>query len=267
MTSSKPKPDAAQATAPSAKPSVYGRFIPREELSNFAAWNPGALSGGAAPSDLGVHRPSEAELTKATPAEMLAAKLHATRQQGYQEGYRDGLAALELFKQSYAKELGAQFSALTQSLTFQLDDLQQDMARALAISATHLARQMVRTELQTRPEVVVAVANEALESLLLSARHITVRVHPSDLALVSQGAAEVLAARGGRVIADAGVLPGGCLVESDIGVIDASIQTRWRRVAATMGCEQTWAALDEPSDALTTSEEPVGEPPSQGDEA
>ncbi len=225
-------------------PSVYGRFIPREELDTFAAWNPNALSGGAPAPDTGVHRaapePEAPKAPKPTPAELLAAKLHATRQQGYQDGYRDGMAALEAFKQSYANQVNVQFSAITQSLTGQLDDLQQDMARALAVSATNLARQIVRAELQTRPELVAAVANEALETLLLSARHITVRVNPSDCAFVTEGAAEVLAARGGRVVADPGVTPGGCLVESDIGVIDGSIEARWRRAAAALGCDQPW---------------------------
>jgi flagellar assembly protein FliH len=150
------------------------------------------------------------------------------------------MAALEAFKQSYANQMNVQFSSVTQSLTGQLDDLQQDMARALAVSATNLARQMVRTELQCRPELVAVVANEALEVLLLSAKHITVRVHPSDCAFVTDGAAEVLAARGGRVVSDASVTPGGCLVESDIGVIDASIEGRWRRAAASLGCDQPW---------------------------
>ena len=223
-----------------AKPSVYGRFIPREELNTFAAWNPDALSGVPPHETAGMHRPSEAEAPKATPAELLSAKLHATRQQGYQDGYRDGMAALEAFKQSYANQLNVQFSAMTQSLSTQLDGLQQDMARALAITATQLAKQVVRAELKTRPELVATVANEALEALLLSAKHITVRVHPVDVDFVTRGAAEVLAARGGRVVSDASVSPGGCLVESDIGVIDASLQARWRRAAAAVGCDQPW---------------------------
>ena len=192
-----------------------------------------------------MHRPPETEAPKATPAEMLSAKLHATRQQGYQDGYRDGMAALEAFKQSYANQLNVQFSAITQSLSGQMDDLQQDMARALAVTATQLAKQMVRAELSTKPELVAAVANEALEALLLSAKHITVRVHPNDIDFVTQGAAEVLAARGGRVVSDATVAPGGCLVESDIGVMDASMQARWRRAAAAVGCDQPWEDAEE----------------------
>jgi flagellar assembly protein FliH len=240
MTSSKKPPILHVPPPAGAKPSVYGRFIPREELNTFSAWNPDALSGAPAHEAAGVQRAPEAEALKATPAELLSAKLHATRQQGYQDGYRDGMAALDAFKQSYANQLNVQFSAIIQSLSGQMDELQQDMARALAVTATQLAKQMVRAELSTKPELVAAVANEALEALLLSAKHITVRVHPNDMEFVTQGAAEVLAARGGRVLSDATVSQGGCLVESDIGVMDASMQARWRRAAAAVGCDQAW---------------------------
>jgi flagellar assembly protein FliH len=174
----------------------------------------------------------------------ISAQLHAARQSGYQDGYRDGLAALEQFKQSFAAQMTAQIGQLTQSYGHELDALQQDMARALAVSATHLARQIVRSEVAARPELVAVVAQEALDTLLMSARQITVRVHPDDQPLVAQGAAEVLAARGARLLADASIARGGCLVESDIGVIDASIAARWKRAVAVLGCEEAWVSVE-----------------------
>ena len=236
MTSSKakniPSPaDGARATA-------YARFIPREELSSFAAWSPGALGGGPE-AKAGVQRAAP-EAPAPDPAEQLAAQIRAVRLSGYQDGYRDGLVALEGFKQSFAAQTTAQIGLLLQSLTSEMSGLQQDMARTLAICATHLARQIVRTELATEPARIAMVAHEALDTLLLSAQHITLRVHPDDQALVAQGAADVLAARGARLLADATMTRGGCLVESDIGVIDASIETRWRRAAAALGNDEPW---------------------------
>ena len=238
--------------ADGAKASPYSRFIPREELNSFSAWSPDHL-GGTEPVR-GVHRqpaqtPAQAEPTgkAGNGAEDVARALHAARQQGYQDGYRDGMAALESFKQSHATQMSAQVGALLESLSGQLEDLQQDMARALAVSATHLARQMVRSELEDRPGLVAQVAAEALEALLLSARHITLRVHPDDLQLVTQGAAQMLSARGARVISDTSLTRGGCMVESDIGVIDASVETRWRRAVAAIGCDEAWAAEPAPT--------------------
>ena len=241
MTSSKNPP-------PVAKSSVYARFIPREEVSSFAAWNPGALSGGAPPDAHGVHKASGTPppTPAPEPVEDGAALQRAVRQAGYQDGYRDGLKALEAFKQSYATQITMQVGQLMQALGEQLDDLQQDMARSLAISSTQLARKIVRSELVARPELVAAVAQEAIDTLLLNARHITLRVHPDDQPLVAQGAAEVLTARGVRLLGDASVLRGGCIVESDIGVIDASMETRWRRAAATLGIDEPWTGSAHP---------------------
>jgi len=238
MTSSKVKNIPLPADA--ARAASYARFIPREELSSFAAWDPGALGGGPKPSTTTARA---AEAPKPDPAELLAAQLRAARQSGYQDGYRDGLVALEAFKQSFASQTTAQIGLLMQSITNEMSGLQQDMARTLAICATHLARQIVRTELTTEPARIAAVAHEALDTLLLSARHITLRVHPDDHALVAQGAAEVLDARGARLLSDSSMTRGGCLVESDIGVIDASIETRWRRAAAALGNDEPWDPL------------------------
>jgi flagellar assembly protein FliH len=221
--------------------SLYTRFIPREELDSFAAWRPGSIDGAAGDAADAAAQRAAAEPVR-SPEQLVAEQLNAARQGGYHDGYRDGLAALESFKQSFAAQTTAQVGALMQSYAGQMDSLQQDMASALAAAAVSLARQVVRGELAARPGQVAAVAEEALETLLLSARHVTVRVHPDDHALVAQGAGETLAARGARLLADAAVTRGGCLVESDIGIIDASIETRWRRAAAALGSESGWAA-------------------------
>lgn len=226
-----------------ARAGSYARFIPREELGGFAAWQPGDIGGGP-PPQANVQRATE-EAPRTDVAAQLAARLQTARQAGYQDGYRDGLVALDGFKQSFAMQTTTRIGAVLGSLDAALAELQQDMARSLAVSATHLARQIVRSELSQRPELVGSVAREAVETLLLSARHITLRVHPDDQPFIAQGAAEVIASRGARLVADAAVSRGGVLVESDIGVIEATLEARWRRASAALGCDEAWAGADE----------------------
>jgi flagellar assembly protein FliH len=233
----------------------YARFIPREELGGVKAWNPGDLTGGP-PRQTHVHRASD-EPAAADVASQIAAQMRATRQAGYQDGYRDGLVALEAFKQSFASQTTAQVGTLMTSLDAELNALQQDMARSLAVAATHLARQIVRSELSSRPELVTQVAQEAVDTLLLSARHITLRVHPDDHGYIARGADEVIKARGARLLADATISRGGCIVESDIGVIDAAIETRWRRAAASLGCDEAWNADLPPPQTEAWDTDPV----------
>jgi flagellar assembly protein FliH len=213
-------------------PSLHHRFIPREELQGFASWKPGALGAGAA----------AAEPAADTPAQQ--AQQHAIRQAGYQEGYRDGLVALENFKRSVLQQNAAQFGALLQQFDEQLDGLEFDMARALTRVAVSIAQQVVRDELRTQPDRIARVAQEAVEAVLMSARHIVVQVNPQDQALVEGGAAEVIAARGARLVSDASIERGGCRVLSDVGTIDARIGARWVHAAATVGVEMPWSADD-----------------------
>lgn len=211
---------------------AYTRFIPREELQDFAAWAPDSFGGDEAPSG----HPAQATPEPAAPTEAdWHAEIAAARQAGYQDGYRDGLVALEGFKQSFAAQATAQVGALVQGMDAAFDALEARLAEAVAETAVRLARQVLRSELATQPEVVAKVAGEAVGAVLLSARQIVVQVHPQDLPLVSEGAGELLQARGARVAADPTIQRGGCRIESDLGAVDARIESRWAQAAGALG--------------------------------
>ncbi|MDH5329821.1 MAG: flagellar assembly protein FliH [Aquincola sp.] len=206
--------------------SPHARFIPREELSEFSSWRPDAFGdtggGAASPDD---PRRSAAQ----------QAAVQSARQAGYQDGYRDGLVALESFKQSFATQMAAQIGAIVAAFDAEFMQLESQIADTVARTATALARQVVRSELSTRPELVAAVAAQAVEAVLLSAKHIRLHVHPDDQALVASGADEVLRARGARLLSDPRISRGGCVVESELGRIDAGIEARWAQAAAALG--------------------------------
>lgn len=248
-----PPPDSSGAKA-----HPYTRFIPREELAGFEAWALGDISGDDVASvggelfgelsgtaAFGARMRVEPEPPPVDPAELVAQQLRAARQAGYQDGYRDGLVALDEFKQTFAAQTTAQIGTLVASLGRELDALQQDLAANVARVATALARRVVRSELATEPERVAKVAGEAVDALLLSARHIVVRVHPDDAALVAAGAAETMTARGARLVADPAIERGGCRVESDIGGVEAQVGERWRQAAASLGGTAPWRREDD----------------------
>lgn len=224
----------------------YARFIPREELSGFSAWNPEALEGAPTAERPGIFAPAAAPAPAAKPEPppppepKVDELLHAARQAGYQDGYRDGLSALEAFKQSFAKQMSAQIGTLVQSFDAEFGALEEQMAQSLASMAVELARQVVRSEITQRPEHIAQVAHDAVEALQLSARHVRVRVNPADLPLVMDGAGETLRAREAQVLPDPDVPRGGCKVDSDIGSVDATLASRWLQVAQAMGQTSLW---------------------------
>ena len=252
----------AQPGAPHAavRPRAEGERPPGPPLPPWPVSD--AFSGGApidttpqaaaAPAAAPPPDPDWQAALAAQRAELLAdaqQQAAAARQQGYQDGYRDGLVALESFKESFATQTSSQMARVLQALDDDLGRLEQEMATSVARVATELARQVVRSELAVRPGLVAQVAREAVNAVLMSARHITVLVHPDDHALVAQGSEEALAARGARLLAQPTMARGGCRVESDAGVIDAQVATRWAQATQALGSGVEWddGAADGPA--------------------
>jgi flagellar assembly protein FliH len=75
--------------------------------------------------------------------------------------------------------------------------------------------------------------------------------------LVNEGAGAELHARGAQLIGDASIERGGCLIESDISVIDARVASRWARAAAALGDSSAWQTMNEPTgDASSVEDAP-----------
>jgi flagellar assembly protein FliH len=228
--------------SPNPERSSYARFIPREELGPFETWAPGDFNGAPAPASA---EPTPPPPPPPPTPEEWRARIDAARQAGYQDGYRDGLSALEGFKKSHADQVGQQLGRFVQGLDAEFDHLHEQLAAGVTRVAVQLARQVLRSELEIAPEHVAKVAAEAVEAVLLSARHITLHVHPQDLPLVTAGAQEVLQARGARVVGNPSIARGGCRVESEVGAIDAHIATRWAQAAAALGSDEPWQSESE----------------------
>jgi flagellar assembly protein FliH len=219
---------------------AYTRFIPREELQGFASWMPDTFGDNPASQPPVRAAVPEPEPASEAAIEVIQAQLNAARQDGYRDGYRDGLVALESFKQSFAQQLAGQFGLVLTNFDHELGELEQQIAASVARIATQLARQVVRSELSARPDLVVQVAIDAVNSVLMSARQITVYVHPDDQPAIAQGAGEVLAARGARLVGKPDIERGGVLIESDAGTVDARIGARWNQAVQALGTGVDW---------------------------
>jgi flagellar assembly protein FliH len=208
----------------------YARFIPREELGNYERFKLGDIDQA--------ERRAHPRAGNAPPtADEWRAMIAEARQKAYQEGYRDGMAALESFKTSYAQQTSQRVGELVDAFDAQFQALEGRMAECVARTGALLARQVLRHELSVQPEVVAALAREAVSTIQAGVRHVVVRVHPEDLPLVEAGAGEVLQARGARLQADSAIGRGGCAIQSEADTIDATIERRWRQATAQLGVQ------------------------------
>jgi type III secretion protein L len=146
--------------------------------------------------------------------EEAAAQMEAARQQGVEEG----------------RQSAAEFTELSSRLAEQLGVGLEKEALQAAVEAT---RELIALELKQRPRAIVDVVKRALGS----AKHqkeIFVRAHPKDAAVLRENKRELLdslsRARDIDIRDDAAVVQGGCVVETEIGMVDAEIGSQLERL-------------------------------------
>jgi flagellar biosynthesis/type III secretory pathway protein FliH len=146
--------------------------------------------------------------------ERAQAEAEQLRSQAIAEGRAEGLAALS-----------AAFAELAAAHDRELAAL-EPQAIQIALAA---AKQIVGQELALAPERVAAIV-APLIARLRRASLLTLRLHPEDAAFVQQHLSVLLAnsrshART-QIESDAAIARGGCLVVSDIGSLDARLESR-----------------------------------------
>jgi flagellar assembly protein FliH len=124
----------------------------------------------------------------------------------------------------------------------QVERLRQDeaIAREVLELALNVAQQMLRATIQARPESILVVIREALQSLPTLSGHHKVVVHPDDAAVVREWLAKEHGHLSWKVAEDGHAQPGGFRFESDHSELDASLETRWREITGCLGTDTTW---------------------------
>ncbi len=100
-----------------------------------------------------------------------------------------------------------------------------------------IAEKIVRKKLDLNPELSQEMIRGALE-LAAGQRHITVSLNPADVEILGDKSEEVVSVLAGcgqaEIRADESVSPGGCMIESRQGTIDARLETQLERIAVEL---------------------------------
>lgn len=150
--------------------------------------------------------------------------------QGHAEGYTEGIAAGLAGASAHAQQL----LRLAESLPAALKLAEADMADAIVALALNIARRVVHRTLETDPQWVLPWVREALRSDPVLTGEPRLMLHPEDVALVADSLGTELQKSGWQVCADASMSRGGCRVLTASGERDASLETRWHRVASAV---------------------------------
>ena len=163
---------------------------------------------------------------------LTAERLAAIEEQAHAEGLQRGLAE---GRRQGEREVTLQAQRLEQLLatlapaTALVDEAFLNQVGELVLA---IARQFVRRELSRAPGEIVRVVREALAALPAADTAIRILLHPEDAALVSAQLKPESIAHSIRIVEDLAMSRGGARVETDVSVVDASVEARFGAIAA-----------------------------------
>jgi flagellar assembly protein FliH len=160
---------------------------------------------------------------------------------GYAQGERAGLEAAATRGEAMVRRLAQTIEELGALRA----DMMRKSERQLVQLAVAIASRVIQREITLDRELLVAMARVALDRLgdVTSA---TIRLHPEDYTATTAARGGALSTELVRVVADPVVHRGGCLVESDFGLIDLSVPAQVSEIAnALLGPEDPHHTQDE----------------------
>ncbi|HUW66312.1 MAG TPA: FliH/SctL family protein [Spirochaetia bacterium] len=162
-----------------------------------------------------------------------AGEAGALREEARQEGYAAGQAQAE---EAQADLLAKAVRHLDQAQAERLVLLEGVRDEVIELAVT-IAHQVVARELSMAPAAVMAIAREALE-LVSNRERVTVYVNPSEADLFRARRGDLEGSLSDRallvIIADQEVSPGGVRVETEQGLVDASLEARFATMSGVM---------------------------------
>lgn len=142
--------------------------------------------------------------------------------QGYNDGHRAGLAQA-------TEETAARFAALEQLLTSvsrPLADIDEQVLAQLAQLAGRIARQLVKRELRTEPETIMALVRDSVAILGSSNDKIRIHLHPDDARIIHSLTHSATEQNRWDIVEDPLVAHGDCKVGSLDSIVSGDLHTR-----------------------------------------
>src|SRR6056297_2504402 len=167
----------------------------------------------------------KAAVANASPTTAASALTKKDIDEAYARGQRDAMSAAAAKLESSAKALAAALKQVDQLRTQMAQNSRDDMLRLVMA----IAEQVIQREVSVHADIINQVIAEALKASV-RADHSRIKVNPDDLAAVNEHKPLFLASISGlknlMIEADPAVTAGGCKIESDLGEVDATLETQ-----------------------------------------
>ncbi len=151
---------------------------------------------------------------------------------GYDQGKKDGEEIGRKQYQAVAMRLEKLLESINEGAEALLPQYESQMVEV----AMEAARQIIDREIELSPEIVLDSIRAAM-GLIVEGSAVHLHLNPADIDALEEKIREqfVMAGRHGLdIVNDPRVERGGCLIETEYGLIDATVRAKWQAVSDTI---------------------------------
>lgn len=225
-------------------------MLQKSENQAFKLWEMGQLNIGKEPTKPAASAPKKEPLTPE-----LSLLLENLRKQAFEKGLQEGYAAGMEKARISNEAIKEHFLTVAESFQNALKQADQTMAQDVLDLALDIAKAMIKTSLQTHPDKIIPVVQHCIRYLPYVEKPALLMLHPLDAEIVREQLREELNENHWQVIEDSNIERGGCMVETASNEIDATNQTRWRRITDALGRTNDWQVNIEPASMPASAHE------------
>jgi len=213
-------------------------------------------------------RPKRDEITTGTGFRISGIKpptvvdLEEVRKKAYEEGFKEGKVAGHTAGYDAGAKKGeaekkaeaAQTAQVTRALMQPIEQQDEELENVMLSMVMQISKLILKRELKVDSSQVLEIVREALSTLNCGSKKIKILLHPHDLANILPEIKKLPEyEESWRIVERSGLSPGGCIVESNEGLVDASVDHRVEQLIAQI-YEEKIPDMDENDDETTSAE-------------
>lgn len=147
---------------------------------------------------------------------------NSIREAAAKEGYEEGINAAKQDINNLRESMEDFFSAK--------QDVYDEIAPDILEISLDIAKKIIKKEMKESPEILLDNIKDILKGLSKEESKIVLKVNPAQAAMLKQEMPEAVSMAGLEakvlIVPDENTMEGGCMVTTDNGVIDATIETQ-----------------------------------------
>ena len=154
--------------------------------------------------------------------------------EGKEEGFREAKQNIEIKYEALLSEVSKDYATILQALDTKLQEYEESFAHLVATLSMRIAEKIIYHEINERPNIENLLKEAA--SKIIGANKVLIRMHPEEIGRLKQaGVTTEYDEKRVQFETSERVSRGGVMIESEIGNVDATVETRLTELFKLIG--------------------------------